>query len=66
MSASGDFKKVRRRAERQGWRVEKRKEYWIFFPPDPTEQSCRYAGTPSSARSWVNFLACLKRKGYKG
>jgi hypothetical protein len=35
MSAKGDFKKIRRRAEKQGWRVEKRKEYWMFFPPDP-------------------------------
>jgi hypothetical protein len=33
MSARGDFKKVRRRAEDQGWRVEKRKEYWLFFRP---------------------------------
>jgi hypothetical protein len=33
MSATGDFKKIRRRAEDQGWRVEKRKEYWLFFPP---------------------------------
>jgi hypothetical protein len=34
LSATGDFKKIRRRAEDQGWRVEKRKEYWLFFPAD--------------------------------
>jgi hypothetical protein len=65
MSAKGDFKKVRRRAEGQGWRVEKHKEYWMFFPPDFAEPPCRIAGTPSSGRSLTNFLACLKRKGYK-
>jgi hypothetical protein len=65
MSAKGDFRKIRRRAEDQGWRVEKRKEYWLFFPPDSTERPCSMAGTPSSSRSQVNFLARLKQKGYK-
>jgi len=65
MSYKGDFKKVIRRAEKQGWRVEKRKEYWLFFPPDKAESPCRAPGTPSSQRTWTNFLACLRRKGYK-
>lgn len=65
MTAKGDFKKIRRRAEAQGWRVEKRREYWLFFPPDPTEHPASMAGTPSSSRSLVNFLVRLKRKGYK-
>ena len=66
MSTAGDLKKIRRRAEDQGWRVEKRKEYWLFFPPARSEPPCRIAGTPSSSRSLTNFLACLKRKGYNG
>jgi hypothetical protein len=65
MSARGDFKKIKRRAEDQGWRVEKRKEYWLFFPPDSSLPPCKMAGTPSSSRSLANLLACLKRKGYK-
>jgi len=65
MSAKGDFKKIRRRAEGQGWRVEKRKEYWLFFPPDGGLPPCKMAGTPSSSRSLANLLACLKKKGYK-
>jgi hypothetical protein len=65
MSAKGDFKKLRRRVEEQGWRVHKRKEHWLFFPPDRDQSPCRIAGTPSSSRSLANFLACLKRKGYK-
>jgi hypothetical protein len=65
VSYRGDLKKVIRRAEQQGWRVEKRKEYWHFFPPDKAIPPARIAGTPSSQRSWANFLADLKRKGYK-
>jgi hypothetical protein len=34
MSFEGDLKKIRRRAENQGWRVEKSKEYWVFYPID--------------------------------
>lgn len=64
MTAKGDLRKIMRRAEDQGWRAEKRKEYWLLFPPDRTSAPCRIAGTPSSARSIANFLACLKRKGY--
>jgi len=65
MTARGDLRKIRRRAEQQGWRVEKRKEYWLFFPPDKNEHPCSVAGTPSSSSSLANFLARLKRKGYK-
>lgn len=65
MSYRGDLKKIIKSAEAQGWRVEKRKEYWFFWPADKSEGPCRIAGTPSSQRSWTNFLACLKRKGYK-
>jgi hypothetical protein len=65
MSYSGDLKKVRRKAETQGFRVEKKKEYWYFFPPDKSLSPSRIAGTPSSQRSWRNFLADMKRKGYR-
>jgi hypothetical protein len=65
MSFAGDLRKIVKNAEAQGWRVEKRKEYWLFFPPDKTTPPARVAGTPSSQRSWANFLADLKRKGYK-
>jgi hypothetical protein len=65
MTAKGDFKKIRRRAEDQGWRVEKRKEYWLFFPPDKQQRPCSMAESPSSSRSLVNLLARMKQKGYK-
>jgi hypothetical protein len=65
MSYRGDLNKVIKRAEAQGWRVEKRSEYWLFWPPDKTISPARIAGTPSGRRSWPNFLAQLKRKGYR-
>jgi hypothetical protein len=45
VSAGGDFKKIRR-AEHQGWRVEKRKEYWLFFPPHRLERVSKPAVLP--------------------
>jgi hypothetical protein len=30
MSLRGDLKQIRKRAEQQGWRVEKRKEFWLY------------------------------------
>lgn len=44
---------------------EKRKEYWLLFPPDGSTAPARMPGTPSSQRTWSNLLADLKRKGYK-
>lgn len=65
MSYQGDARKLRRDLERKGWRVEKRKEYWLLFPPDGSTAPARMPGTPSSQRTWSNLLADLKRKGYK-
>lgn len=73
MSHSGDFKKVKKRAERQGWTIVEGKETWLFYPPrpaaadrlDPRYQPCRIGHTPSSQRTWVNFLKCLERKGLR-
>lgn len=65
MTYQGDAKKLRRDLERKGWRVEKRKEYWLLFPPDRSTTPARMSGTPSSQRTWSNLLADLKRKGYK-
>ncbi len=64
MSYQGDARRLRSRLKAQGWRVEKRKEYWLLFPPDESVAPARMAGTPSSQRSWRNLLADLKRKGY--
>lgn len=65
VSYQGDAKKLRRNLGRNGWRVEKRKEYWLLFPPDGSTAPARMPGTPSSQRTWSNLLADLKQKGYK-
>lgn len=61
----GDAKKLRARLVEQGWRVEKRKEYWLLYPPDKLMSPARMPGTPSSQRTWRNLLAALRRRGYK-
>jgi hypothetical protein len=65
MSHRGDLRKIIRRAREQGWRVEKRKEFGGFYPPDGGTAPAKIAGTPSSRRSMPNFLAEMKRKGYR-
>lgn len=60
----GGVAEERNHLERLGWRVEKRKEYWLLFPPDGSTAPARMPGTPSQ-RTWSNLLADLKRKGYK-
>jgi hypothetical protein len=65
MSDRGDLRKIVGRARAQGWRVEKRKEFWLFFPPDGKTSPAKIAGTPSSRKSLPDFLAEMKRKGYR-
>lgn len=57
------MKKVLKRAEAQGFGVEKRKTYWDRLAAG-RRQPCGASGTPNSQRTWPNLLACLKRKGY--
>ena len=72
MTVKGDFQKIRKAAEAQGFRIVEAKETWLFYPPvpkgeDPRDeryQPCRIGHTPSSQRTLRNFMACLKRKGY--
>jgi len=65
MSHQGDLRKIVKRARKQGWRVEKRREFWLFYPPDGKTSPAKFAGTASSQRSLRNFLSEMKRKGYR-
>jgi hypothetical protein len=66
MSFEGDFAKVRKQAQKQGWRVEKRGEYWWLWPPDRAVPPAKMAGTGhTKGRAWQNFLADMRRKGYR-
>jgi predicted RNA binding protein YcfA (HicA-like mRNA interferase family) len=63
---SKDFKDVRKEAERQGWKVEQtRGSHWRFIPPDVTKDIVHASGTPSDRRSLDNFIAQLRRSGFR-
>ena len=64
-SASKDFRKVIREAERQGWRVEQTKGgHWRFYAPDGVN-IVHAAGTPSDRRSFDNTIAQLRKYGFE-
>ncbi|HEX4211790.1 MAG TPA: hypothetical protein VIA06_00510 [Candidatus Dormibacteraeota bacterium] len=55
---------MRKRATAQGFRVEKRDEFWFFWPADRELPAVRIGGTPHhSGRAWDNFMAAMKRSG---
>lgn len=66
-STKTEIAKVLKAAEQQGFTVREAKHYWIVFGPDDQrgDKPCTIGHTPSSSRSLANFVACLKRKGYK-
>jgi hypothetical protein len=73
MSTKGDFRKLRKQAEAQGFRVVEAKEYYLFYPPmpegadrlDERYQPCRIGHSPSSQRQILNFRKCLERRGLR-
>jgi len=65
VSYRGDLKKLIKRLQTQGWRVERRTKHYLAFPPDVDQSPERLALTPSSSSTWRNQLARLKRKGYR-
>lgn len=65
MSYDSDLEKIRKKSEQQGWRY-KRTEggHHQFYSPDK-ETIVTAAGTPGDQRGWLNFLADMKRGGYR-
>ena len=67
MSATGDFKKLLRELEEQGWRVEQTpgKGHYKAWPPDPAQQMVTMAGGRSFAgRARDNNIQQLVRSGF--
>jgi hypothetical protein len=65
VSYDSDIDKVRKKAEQQGWRYDKTTGgHHRFFSPDK-ESIVTASGTPGDQRGWLNFLADMKRAGYK-
>lgn len=63
-SASKDFKKVIREAERQGWRaVQTRNGHWALYAPDGIGL-VHAAGTPSDHRSLANTIGRMRNYGF--
>lgn len=65
MSYNSDLEQVRKKAEIQGWRYSRTSSgHHQFYSPDK-ESIVTTSGTPSDTRGWLNFLADMKRAGYK-
>lgn len=66
-SIKRDRDKIISKAVEQGFTVKETKEWFLVWGPDDERgtKPCAIGHTPSSQRSLANFLACLKRKGYK-
>ncbi len=60
-----EFRKVIRRAERQGWRIKATKKGSMLFPPDGTKEIVTIHGTPSDHRAFNNFMTRMNASGYR-
>ncbi len=61
-----DIKDLAKAAKEQGWRVERTKKmHWRFVPGNPAMRICIFSGTPSDRRAIHNFLADLRRSGFR-
>lgn len=66
MAHDKEIKRLRKKAEAQGWTVDKTtRGHWRFKPKDKSVSPAVTSGTPSDWRSWKNFKADLKREGFK-
>lgn len=61
-----DFRGIRQAAEAQGWAVEKTaKNHWKFIPPKEGASPCFFSGSPGDWRALRNFVAALRRSGFR-
>lgn len=58
-----DLRKIVKRLEKQGWRVEHGKTHTKLFPPDKTKPIVVVPNTPSDHRSLRNSIAQIRRSG---
>jgi len=61
-----ELKKLFRELENQGWRIKRRTNGVMAFPPDKTQSPVMIHLTTSDHRAWANMLTELRRRGYKG
>lgn len=63
MSLNKEVKKLIRRVERQGWRVEERKSGYMCFSPDGVTMVSIHK-TPSDHRAIRNSITELRKGGF--
>lgn len=52
--------------EAEGWRVERKKNAYMAFPPDKGKQQVTFHLTSSDSRWYANTIARLRRSGFTG
>lgn len=60
----GDYRRLRKALEEQGWRVEDRGQRWLVYSPDGVTVVTIHR-TPSDHRAWRNMLSRLRRGGFR-
>jgi hypothetical protein len=61
-----DLRDLEKAAKRQGWPVDQTKDgHPRFWPPDGVTPPAIFSGTPGDRRAIRNFLADLRRKGFR-
>lgn len=59
---TSDFREIRKFALEHKWRVDRTMSgHWKFVPP--RGRPVIFSGSPSDNRSWMNFIASLRRGG---
>jgi hypothetical protein len=66
LSPNKEIVKIVRKAQKQGWRVEKASSsHILFYPPNIEDGIVTMSSSPSSFRNHKNILSLLKAKGLK-
>ena len=63
MSRNKETRELVRRVEKQGWRVEQRKDGWMCYSPDGKTMVLIHR-TPSDRRGLQNTIARLRKGGF--
>ena len=61
-----ELKKLLRKLEDQGWRIEPTRKGTKALPPDTSKSVVMIHHTPSDRRAWSNMLSALRRSGFQG
>lgn len=60
------FRGLREEASKQGWVVEVTANgHWKFVPPSKNCRPCFFSGSPSDWRAIKNFVALMRRNGFR-